>query len=429
MHVCMLLEGGYPPDIRVTKEATALVAAGHRVTVLCERDAAEPADESRDGIEIRRRRLREAPDGVAGIVRGAKFLASYVRRPCVSGIEDLHVTDPIDVLHVHDLPLGRSALEASERLDLPVVLDLHENWPEAVRQYRGTDTWRRYVETPSYLAGRIAMPIARWKRIERDCVQRADRVITVAEEAKRHYVEDCGADPSDVVVVSNVVDLERFDRDVEPATVDGEFVLSYVGTLGGRHRGIETVLRAMPSLLETIPEAHFLVVGAGAAYEDECRALVSELGLEEQVAFTGWVDFEQIPGYVAASDVCLVTHRSTGHTETTVPHKLSQYMAMGKPVIVTDVGPLERIISESNAGLVVPDGDSDALAREAIELHQRPNFAAELGSNGRQAVEERYNWERGSASLTAMYDELARAECDSTGYRDAEHYRSPEASM
>jgi glycosyltransferase involved in cell wall biosynthesis len=440
MHVCMLLGDTYPPDIRVTKEATALVDAGHRVTIICHRGDGEPHRETHRGIDVRRYRLQDAHDGLVGTLRGARYLATYVHGAWRETVADVVEATGVDALHVHDLPLVRTALAVGESGDVPVVADLHENWPEAVRQYRATDDWRRYLETPTYLAAQLAMPVSRWKRIERDCVRRADRVITVVREAELHYVGDCGADPSDVTVVSNVVDLERFDADARPVPIDdlvgkastgvadsavddeesaaeegsavddgdpdAGFVLTYVGTLGGPHRGLETVVRAMPALTDRVPGARLVIVGSGAAYERELRDLVDRLDLGDCVTFTGWVDFEDVPSYLAASDVCLVPHRSTGHTTTTVPHKLFQYMAMSKPVLVTDVRPLARIVEETEAGLVVPAGEPAAMADAAARLAREPSLAADLGRNGRRAVERRYNWDREATRLLELYDGL-----------------------
>jgi glycosyltransferase involved in cell wall biosynthesis len=405
----MLLDDVYPPDIRVRKEASSLLAAGHRVTLLCRQDD-EPARETVDGLEVRRFDLDGVHAGPLGLLAGARFLVTYVHGAWQGIVADALDKGDVDALHVHDLPLVRTALAAAGS-EVPVVADLHENWPAAVQQYRTNDSWRRFVESPSYLAARLSMPTWRWRRIERDCVRRVDHVVTVAEEAARHYVRDCGADSGDVTVVPNVVDLERFDPSTTTlATIAGvdktEYVVSYVGTLGGRHRGLGTVLRAMPALLDQVPQARLLVVGSGAGYEDDLRSLTRTLGVDERVTFTGWVDPEQVPGHIAASDVCLVPHRSTEHTETTVPHKLFQYMAMCRPVVVTDAKPLARIVEDAGCGRIVPAADPDAMADALAELVE-PETAQPLGAAGRRAVETTYNWARQSEALLDVYRRLA----------------------
>lgn len=407
MNICMLLEGTYPSDIRVRKEAATLVEDGHDVTLLCWAEEDAPAVETVHGMTVKRLPLRDAHSGPRGAVQGLAYMADHVHRPWADALDSVCERQSIDVVHVHDLPLVRTGLAVARPRGLRVVADLHENWPEAVRQYRRTDSWRRFLREPSYLLSTAALPIWRLERLERSCVRQVDRVITVVEEAKDHYVGDCDVYPGKVSVLSNVVSLAQFDTEsVVPADVPGEFVVMYVGSLGGKHRGLETVVRAMETVVSAVPEARLVIVGGGSQYERTLRACAREVGVEEQVELTGWVDFEEVPRYIAASDVCLVPHEATPHTETTVPHKLFQYMALGKPVVVTDVPPLKRVVSETESGIVVPAGDVDAMAAAFRRLHDDPTAGERMGEHGRQAVRERYNWETESKTLSTLYEGL-----------------------
>ena len=348
MHVCMLLEYPYPTDIRVEKEARALTDAGHEVTLLCLHDDEERSEETVGSILVRRLDVHEELRGPQGWKRGAYYLLTMVHPVWREEVSRLHRSRPIDVIHVHDLPLVKTAISVKDDLHLPVVADLHENWPEAVRQFRTADSFWRHWNDPRNLLERAANPISRLKRLERESVTGADRVIAIVEEGREHYLQDCGAVPEDVYVVSNCVDVDAFEpAEADASRSDDEFVFSYVGTFGGEHRGLEAVVESIPLLHDAVSNPRLMIVGKGGAYEEKIRALCTRIGVEDHVTFTGWVDFDRVPEYIAKSDVCLVPHRSNPHTETTVPHKLFQYMAMGKPVIVTDVSPLERIVTET----------------------------------------------------------------------------------
>jgi glycosyltransferase involved in cell wall biosynthesis len=407
MRIAMLLDAVYPTDVRVEKETRALAAAGHDVFVLSYADAGLAARETVAGATVVRRPLQRAHHGLRGSLLGLRALLTGVHGGWVRELRSLVDEEAIEAIHVHDLPLALTGLAVGDDRDLPVVLDLHENWPEAVRLYRQVDTLAERLAPRRLISDTFNSP-RRWERVEREAVSRADLVVTVAEEARDHYIRDCGADPDRVRVVSNYVRLESFEGAVEPlAGYDDEFVISYVGTLGGRHRGLDAVVRAMPTVRERVPNARLLVVGGGAGYKAELEALVDGLGVADAVTFTGRVPFASVPGCVAASDVCLVPHLSTGHTETTIPHKLFQYMAMAKPVVVTDVAPLRRIVDATDAGVVVPSDDDAAFAAALIELANDPAERARLGANGRRAVEERYNWDQEAATLVAAYADLA----------------------
>ena len=121
------------------------------------------------------------------------------------------------------------------------------------------------------------------------------------------------------------------------------------------------------------------------------------------VDFTGWQPFSLVPSYIAASKVCLIPHIASGHTNTTIPHKLFQCMAMAKPVVVSSAKPLERIVRETEAGLIYSSGDVDALAQAVVRIHQNSESASRFGEVGRKAVKEKYNWQIEGEKLLALY--------------------------
>lgn len=427
MHVCMVLPDPYPPDVRVAKEARALLAAGHEVSLLCRGEPDRPARERVDGVDVVRLGESAPRERVARLGSAACNLASGVHPRWAVALRRLLDEHDADAVHVHDLPLVRTALWATpERV--PVVADLHENYPEAVRQWRrphldGDDDADLGVRVDD-----LFMPASRWKRIERSVLPRADRVLTVCEEAARHYHHDCRVLPARTRIVGNTVDLDEFDAGADPIEEyadSDEFLVSYVGGFGP-HRGLETAVEAVAAVDGARgadgadasdapnapddpdgPDVRLLLVGSGAdRHREQLEALIADRGVEDRVTFTGWVDFEDVPRYAAASDVCLVPHASTPHTDTTVPHKLFQYMAVGKPVLVTDVPPLKRIVEETDSGVVVPADDGEAMGEAIAELAADPDGAARLGSNGREAVEAEYNWRVDANRLVETYESL-----------------------
>ncbi|HII03049.1 TPA: glycosyltransferase family 4 protein [Methanosarcinaceae archaeon] len=136
------------------------------------------------------------------------------------------------------------------------------------------------------------------------------------------------------------------------------------------------------------------------------KDLCKQLNIENDVIFTGWVDFSLVPSYIKASDVCLVPHHSNGHTNTTIPYKLFQYMSMEKPIIVTDCPPLKRIVEETGSGLVIPSGDYNKMAEAVVSLYENPESSKMMGENGKKAVEEKYNWKSEAEKLCALYKKI-----------------------
>jgi glycosyltransferase involved in cell wall biosynthesis len=182
------------------------------------------------------------------------------------------------------------------------------------------------------------------------------------------------------------------------------FAISYIGGVGW-HRGIQTAISAMPHILAATPEARLIVVGSGSN-EAELKELARREGVEQAVEFTGWQPFELVPSYISASDVCLIPHIASGHTNSTIPHKIFQCMAMRKPVVVSSAKPLERIVKETGAGLVYSSGDAEALAEAVIKIHLDSELATRLGEAGKKAVGQKYNWKAEAEKLVSLYQDL-----------------------
>lgn len=395
MRIGMFLDHPFPPDPRVANEAHALLQAGHQVVLLCLRhDDSRPKREVSDGLEIRRYDLARS------IYRKASALALTVpvyfpilRRALEQELGDAE----LDALHLHDLPLLGAGLSFGHALGIPVVSDLHENYPAAVATYAYANRF----------PGKWLISPDRWRRFEQRHLPRADRVIVVVEEAAQR-MHGLSIPSERVHIVSNTVrvdEFEGFPRNQELVDdLQRHFSLVYIGGFD-RHRGLESVVEALPALRERWSELRLVLVGDGAtrvALQERARAL----GVADRVRFEGWKPLSQVPSYIAGASVCLIPHLRSEHTDTTIPHKLFHYMLLERPVLSTDCRPLARILEETRAGVVYRSGDPRDFAR-ALELLKNEAQRREMGTRGREAVLERYNWTRTAAELTRLYEELA----------------------
>lgn len=393
-HILMVLDHPYPPDVRVENEARSLIEAGFEVSLLALAPDDRPERDTHDGTTIHRAKLpAKARNVMRGFVSTLPLMDCYLARE----IRRVHAQHPFDALHMHDLYLVGAGLRAGRTLGVPVVADLHENWVEALKHYAWSN---RYP-------GKLVVNIPRWERTERRWVHAADRLVVVIEEAEDRYAA-LGVPRDRIAVVPNTVKLDAFRGfEIDDALVErlrSPLTLVYTGGIDA-HRGLESVVDAMPAILKSEPEARLVIVGEGRTRE-ELEAHAAALGLGDRVQFEGWQSQALLKSYIAAADVCLVPHLKTVHTDATIPHKLFHYMFMRKPVVVTDCLPLERIVQEADAGLVVLSGDAAATAEAVLRLRADPVRRAEMGERGHRAVLDRYHWDATVRDLTAMYDEL-----------------------
>ena len=170
VRIGMLLMGGtYPPDIRVEKEARVLAEAGHEVLLLTSDKDGRPAEEPMPPLTVHRYAHRRSR--VRSKAEAAVTLATWRNLGWKRAITSFARDAGIDALHVHDLPAVKVGVEVARGAGIPVVFDMHENYPAAV------SFWKRSR------AARLAQTPARYRDYERWAVNAVDRVVCVVDEA------------------------------------------------------------------------------------------------------------------------------------------------------------------------------------------------------------------------------------------------------
>ncbi|MEZ4648902.1 MAG: glycosyltransferase family 4 protein [Candidatus Eisenbacteria bacterium] len=393
MRIGMLLDKPFPPDPRVGNEMRSLHRAGHDVHLLCPSvEDGRPLSEDWQGIHVHRIRMsKKFFKRASALVLRVPFYWNAYERP----LRELAERERFEAIHVHDLPLLRVGLRVGRALGVPVVSDLHENYPAAVATYDYANRW----------PGRWLISVDQWRRYERRAVPAADRVIVVVPEAMDRF--QGLVPPERMVPISNTVDVDEFEGFPRDDSIEERFGSRFtIGYLGGfdRHRGLDTLVDGFAQVADEIPEAHLLLVGAGAT-KGPLEADVRARGLADRVSFEGWQDYRLFPSYVRACKVCTIPHRKSEHTDTTIPHKLFHYMLLERPVLASNCLPIARILEETEAGLVHASGDAAGVAA-ALRTLRDGELRARLGARGREAVLGRYNWDRTAETLIEIYATL-----------------------
>lgn len=393
----MILDNEFSGDLRVENEVTALQNAGHNVSVLCLNYGNKRSYEEYNEAKIFRipmslfvkKKLKGLNNTIINLY--PVFWSIHIKR----FIEH----NDIQVLHVHDLWMLESAYKANKAFNLPVVADLHENFVHALNHYKYANTF----------PGNILISKKRWEKSEIEWTQKATYIITVIEEAVERY-KSLGIEDSKITVVANYVNLDSFlSSQIDEAIINkfnDKFTLTYVGGFDS-HRGIESAIKAIPQIIKIIPNFLLVLVGTGSNYSDLVK-LSNSLNIENYISFEGWQPNEKLSSYIKASNLCLIPHLKTVHTDNTIPHKLFQYMIFEKPVIATNCNPIERIINETGAGLIFKSNNENDLAKKVIWLYNQPDLQIQMGSKGKEAVIKKYNWNATSQKLISLYAKFAK---------------------
>lgn len=389
MNILMVLESEFPPDIRVENEAQSLIEAGHQVVVACiTRRKQKEFEYFNDKIKIYRRKISLfIYKSSVGCLK-FPFYFNFWRK----FFTDLFQKEKFDVVHIHDLPLAKVGYEFKKKYKKPLIIDLHENWPALLRISSHTNTF----------LGKLLSSNSQWVNYERNMIKLSDRLIVVVEEAMERLIK-AGISHEKIFVVSNTLNLSGFHLpDIVP---NKDFVtLFYAGGIN-RHRGIQTVLSALKKVINKKSNIRLWLLGEGS-YKNELIKYANKLGIQDYVSFFGWRSFNEMIELLAQSDITLIPHYKSDHTDTTIPHKLFQYMYAGKPIIASNCAPVERIIKETNTGLIYLYNDSNQLAECIHNLVNNKKIYVEMHQNGRKWVIDKYNWNIDKENLLRLYDNI-----------------------
>ncbi len=173
-----------------------------------------------------------------------------------------------------------------------------------------------------------------------------------------------------------------------------------------RHKGMDTVIQALPAILARAPDVRYAVAGAGPDHE-RLEKLAHKLGLAERVRFLGGVTDEDLPAlYNLASVYVGASRRSERLGVEGFGISLVEASACGLPVVAGDSGGIPDAVRDGETGFLVPPEEPAAFADAICRLLADPAAAKRMGQNGRRAVETYFNWDRVVHDLRAIEAEV-----------------------
>ncbi len=390
--ILYIWDADYPWDVRVEKICTTLARNGYMVHIASRNLKRYPEYEIENGLIIHRIKTWKK-ESMNYFLSFPAFFSPIWKR----FLDRIIKENNIGLIIVRDLPMAIAGIWAGKRHKVPVIFDMAEDYVAMI-----WDIWRtRKFQGVNFL---IRNPYLA-KFVERYVFKESDHILVVVEEAKDLVISRGGASDK-ISIVGNTPLLESFKRTEVKMSANLEkikdhFSIIYTGGIQ-RGRGIQTVLNAIPLLINKIPNFLFVVVGDGYAV-DELKKMAKMNNTEKHVLWVGWIDHNEIFDYIRASIVGVIPHLVTDHVNTTIPNKIFDYMGLGLPVIASDALPMKRILDEDKCGLTFISGNSEDLARVLGEIH---DSSYPYGENGRKAVRSKYNWVNDGNRLLRVIEEI-----------------------
>lgn len=400
-NIVYVWDADYPWDVRTEKICLALTEAGHNVRIVARNKAQKPVTEQLPEGTVQRMTpwtlLGKKLDTLLGF---PAFFSPRWYRLISSAVKKINA----DLIIVRDIPLCPTALHIGKRNNIPVILDMAENYGAMMQDLWDTDQDSfidKFVRNPAVV-----------RKVEKWCLARVNHTIVVVEESGQRLTE-LGVPQEAITVVSNTPSVHRGALVRTNETSDAPSVIKsdsdkvrivYLGIVE-MIRGLKESIDAIRILKDRGTKVHLKIIGSGRDLE-LLMSHASTIGLDsDNIEFLGFIPYNQALEIVGTADIGLLPHHASESWETTIPNKLFDYMSLGLPVVSSDTKPCTRILEETGAGVVFKSGDGESLAEALISMLDADKRAA-AGRAGKDAIASRYNWENDRVRLLKVADHI-----------------------
>jgi phosphatidylinositol alpha-1,6-mannosyltransferase len=230
----------------------------------------------------------------------------------------------------------------------------------------------------------------------------ADRVFAVSDFTRRALIDN-GVAEAGVTVVPNGIDLEdlrhahRDDRVVSQLGLVGKPIILTVARLD-IHKGHDTVIRALPDILEDVPDAVYVIVGEGPM-RGELESLSAAAGVSDHVVFTGHIPRPQVLALYEACSVFVMVSRIEGTSVEGFGIAFLEGGAFSRPVVGGRSGGIPDAVADGVSGILVDPSSPDEVARAVSRVLTDPDLAGRLGRGGYERVASEFTWDNAVGAI------------------------------
>ncbi len=379
-NIGVIVDNGFNDDIRVRKEVEILKRNGFNVSVLCFAfDNKEYAPVPK--VNITRIKIKKRTKDILFFLFNRFPLYELFWE---KEIEKFIQKNSIEILHVHDLYMSKAAYLATKKINnnIPLILDLHENFPQAIQAYNWTKGFfRNFISNPKA-----------WIKKEKQYLGYASKLVVLSKSFKQDLSERYSfINKKNIVVFPNVIDLSRFEKyEVNPKIKkSGRITLMYFGVVAER-RGVFETLQVFEKGLKNNLNIDLLIIGP--VDKIDRKRFFKEINkpiLKDYIKYIPWISLSELVTYMHISDIFLSPLVKNKQHESGVANKIFQYMYGAKPIIVSDCKPQKDLVEAFDCGV------SYSTQKEFLEhlkkLVENKGLRDKMGANGFRKLYEEYD--------------------------------------
>lgn len=383
LKVMMLAAADYEVDARIRRQAESLVRRGDSVTVVA-------LGERHGGMQIKWLEGVQVIEVPVSKYRGESvraYIGVYCRFALWAALQASKRPTYYDLIQIHSMPeaLVLCAL-VPKMFGVPVLLDVHDLSSQLFATKFSRSRWVSLIRAS-----------------ERQAFRFASSVMTV-HLRYAEMIREMGAGSSrDIDVVLNSPDETRWANYRWRSWTNDQVLYSFHGTLVHRH-GVLLLLEAFAMVRRVLPGSRLQILGDGDARDDVLRA-ISRLDLRDSVTISpGPVPVDDMPSSIDRAHIGLAPNLLDGFTRSILPTKVLEYVALGIPVIASELPTLKDYFTGSEI-LYVRPGDVEDLA-QAMVLTARSPEEARLRSERASVRLSEFGWALQQEAYYGVIDRL-----------------------
>lgn len=388
LRIVFISSGLYPESGAATNRHLAyskgLVQLGHEVQfLLLSRQSWKEETVEFDGIKFTC--LNRSSNDTSSKIKKAIIHLQTIRN-VKKTIKELNTKDPISALIILNTSISIlwPLINYGRKLDLKIIHERTE-YPSEVRK-KG-------------ILGQLDLQI-----YLKYLVKKFDGLYVINNALKKYFSKIANLK---IRIVNMVVDPARFNVEKDNCT-SGKIFITYCGTLNERKDGVCTLIKSFALISNEFFSVTLQLIAplTDEKTKQEIDKLISDLGIQNRVVFTGQKTRNEIPMLLKKSDLLVLARPKNKQAEGGFPTKLGEYLASGVPVVVTDVGEIKSFLKDNvNAFIAEPDSidEFSKKLREALLCKDR----AKIGLEGKKLVYNEFNYLTQAKEIVKLIEEVS----------------------
>lgn len=230
---------------------------------------------------------------------------------------------------------------------------------------------------------------------EKKALQRAAKIINVSHWTKEKSDSIIGENSKTVYIPNGLV-YEKY-HNIKSKDINHPS-LFFAGRLV-RLKNVDILIKALSIVKETNPDVHLYIAGSGPQ-DQKLRYLSIKLNLNNNITFLNFISEDEMLKMYASADIFVLPSKFEN-----CPMVLLEALAVGTPIVASNVGGIPQILDNGKYGILTKPGDIEDLAQKIIALIKNNSLRNELRENGKQRVKE-YSWDDIASKTIELYSSI-----------------------